>query len=578
MKQILAVLIAMTLVMSTAMPGVLAKRDGITGNAVMTQAQENETLSESLGKRLQTAREQLQQGKRIVSEEVANLSRNIVQTKERLLQKAQVQTQEIREYVRGKLVLAVDKCQELGFPPEQCEMKLQKRLDLVDKLSEQDMNRLGNIEAAKERATQRFGELANSTNFAKFQGALAKARNVTANMMNKARERFQNATDMFENASDQFENAKQNFLRTREQVQTECGTSNETEECQELQNQIREGSREYLENLLDMVLSQLEKAKSKVEGSEDISDAEANEALQTINERISMIEDLRTRVEAVTSETSKEDIQALAQDIKNVWEGSVKVALERVAGFVQTSKMGGVYVKLQQLEVKLQRTLAKMVEQGKDTTQVESLVSQFTAKLEEMRQLYETTQDNYRSAAALKGRERSEAIRTAQASMKGVNDGLKEAQRLLKDILKGIVQQTGSANLEEDESDEVLEDVEEGLECEVDTDCDENEVCQEGVCVKTEEPVEPEENETEPIEPEENETEPVEPEENETEPLNVTEPVNVTEPQNVTEPANVTEPTNVTEPVEPEQNETEPINVTEPGNASEPLNGTNQTN
>ena len=375
---------------------------------------------------------------------------------------AKLKTSQLREYQKEKLQIALERCRAKNLSG--CEEKIQARLALVDRLKNRSLQLLNTIEQKKVQVINALQEVKKIAGLAKYR--ILRARDYVARIvsnvdLNRAREKYLFARTKLIQARDRYELAKAGFNRIKAQLQA-C-EANESAECEQLRAEIKLKAKDFLNHTLEMVLNQLEKVKAKVQESQSLTDEEASSALEKIDAKIASVQELQELVAGITENTTKEEIQDIVAQIRQVWKEEFKPVLERWAGFIQTARMGGIYVRLKHLEKKLNSVLARMVEKGKDVAEVQELVDQFGAKIEEAKQNYLTSQEKFREAANLTGEARNAAIREAQEAMRSAHRSLKEAHRLLKDIVSALRAQKAVQELEEDETEEVVEEQEEAL-------------------------------------------------------------------------------------------------------------------
>ena len=384
-----------------------------------------------------------------------------IQTLTQLKEKIQSRvatTEEVRTYQQEKLQAAMEDC-----TTAECEEKLQARVNLVERIKETALNALQRLSENKDSIIQKLREIQNSTEFGKFreQAKDFVARTVAQANKEAARLRLDQAKEKYNQARERLQDAKADFNQTREQLQA-C-LENETDGCEQLREEIRTHSQSFLSETLDLIENQLQKVRSSAEESESLTEEEAAETLAELDGKLAEVNRLREQVAAITGDTTKEEIQNLTQQIRNMWNEETKLSLQHAAGFVQLNKMGGIYVKVRHLERRLQNVLEKMAEQEKDTTELEGLAEEFSAKLDEVESHYELARNRFREASMLRGANRNAAITEANSHMNEAKTALKEAHQTLRDIVRGFAEQGVEEELEENEAEEVLEQQEDTL-------------------------------------------------------------------------------------------------------------------
>lgn len=363
----------------------------------------------------------------------------------------------IRQQQKDRLQRVIDKCEQ-DVNSEECKAKLRNRVALVDKLNEKGLQRIEKIQAVRTERIKKLAELRTQKSFRKFGEEGFKARIVAKQKLAKARLNYVRAKEHYLNAKKNYVNTKNKFLTVKTELKKCKG--DDSEECIEKRRLIRAHSREHLLRIADLILKELDKIKNKIESSEDLSEEEASELLSKINEKISKIEEAKAIIENLSEESTKEEVQDAAKLIKKAWIQTKYIA-KRAVGKLINSRIGGIIVKSKQLEIKLNRILERMTEQGKDTSKVESLVEDFNSMLESARENYEKAVEKYKEAR-LATENIDEIIKEAHSYMKQAHIDLKDAHKILKDIFMELKQQGVEKELESVE-DEVEEEVDEEL-------------------------------------------------------------------------------------------------------------------
>ena len=367
----------------------------------------------------------------------------------RLAKVKELKKENFREFQKQQLQVAIEKCKEKSSDPELCEKNLEKRIQLIDRSKEGDLERLRKIEERKIKKLEELDELKQKPEFAKYKKVFDfKARVIPKEKLLKSKERYLSAKKNYLAKKENYVNAQNKFKEIKTELR-KCEGINSTE-CDELRERIRESAKDYLVKIADMILAHLEKIKENIESNEDLSEEEVAELLEKINDDIEKIEEAKHIVE--TSE-SKEEIQEAARILKREWS-KIQGRLKVYTGRIVNARIGGVIVQIKQLEVKLERVLARIEEKGLDTTIVESLIDEFNTKVNESKDNYEKALEKFKEAASKT--EVNEIVKEGHEYMKAAQKALQEAREILREIVLSINQAGGEEELtaEEDEAEE----------------------------------------------------------------------------------------------------------------------------
>lgn len=342
-----------------------------------------------------------------------------VMNKERAVEKLGNVIEEKQERIRER----IGNCED-----DECRNMLENRIVKIEKLSENAKKRLEVFETRRLEKLNNINVSSTNKEFAKFvKEREFKARALDKIRLEKAKANFLKAKENFEEAQKKYRERKEEFLAVRNE------SKNCEEDCNEVRERLRTKTGEYLLNSADVILEHLNKVREKIEGSEDLTEEEAQEILAKIDAKIKEIEEAKTIIE---NATTQEEIVEAAKNINAKWK-NMKEEVKIYVMENSNAKLGRVIVKTNHLELRLENVLSKMVEEGIDTTSLQSKIDEFNSKIEAAKVKYEE------AVSQLKNNE------DASELMKEARDLLKEANILLRNILKEI-----KANNLEDELEE----------------------------------------------------------------------------------------------------------------------------
>lgn len=303
--------------------------------------------------------------------------------------------------------------------------------------------RLRAVEARRIQKEEELKNTQNNTNLIKYKEANAfKARIIAQDKLTQARKNYLAVKERYQTARQNYIAAQNGFKEAKIRFK-EC-EGEETAECSQWREEIKERAREFLLKTSDNILGYLNKIKANVESNEDLTEEEASEILKDIGKMISEIEGAKS---TIGSSEDKDEIIGASKTIKQAWLRAKKRLLI-YTGRIVNARIGGIIVKTKQLEVKLEKIMERMEEKGIGTSEIQTLVDQFNEKIDEAKTNYESALDKFKEAAS------SEDVETAHELaveghnyMKAAHKALQEAQKLLRDIILSIKQAGGQEEL-----------------------------------------------------------------------------------------------------------------------------------
>ncbi len=290
------------------------------------------------------------------------------------------------------------------------------------------------------------------------QGQLFKARKIGAGVLANAKAAFNNAKEGYNQANNIYNEKKENFLKVKNQL--EACKGQDTEECVNLRNKAMENAQAFVAKTGEMAIKHLEKIKSKAEGAENLDQEKVDEIIADVD---AAIEELQAAIDEVNAATTKEEVQAAAKKIDEIWN-RIRHKGKLAAARIVNAAVGEIIDRSEHLESKLDCTLAAMEEQGIDVNAIDLLVEDFSMKIQDANEKYDLAQEYFEQAEDLKTENPDET--EIQEVMKLVNRGrelmrqahtdLKDAHQVLRHILREIRANGGNIEACEEEGEEEL--------------------------------------------------------------------------------------------------------------------------
>ncbi len=288
---------------------------------------------------------------------------------------------------------------------------------------------------------------------------LFKKRIITANKLKQAEQNYVRAGQNYLKALNSYKQVKGQFLEAKERLR-ECEDA-DSDECSELRERAQNHSVEMIINSANMIIEHLNKIKEKVEASETMDPERAEEIILEINNSISELEEAIAQAE---SAETKDEIKEIAKTVSKLW---IRIRhRERLhAASVVKARVWGIMKRSENLEERLDLTLAKMEEQGIDTVDIDTKITEFSEKILNATSKYNEAQELMDGAYLEEDKEKlKEVVDEAKQLIDQAHELLKEAHTLLVEIVRDIKAAGGeiAPETEDDENDyEVVEEEEE---------------------------------------------------------------------------------------------------------------------
>jgi len=264
------------------------------------------------------------------------------------------------------------------------------------------------------------------------------------------RERFRAGVANYIEARQAYLNVRQNFLDQRrvfinsKEKLVNC-RADFSDRCKMVRAEIKTNAKPFLLNSADLVLKLLDNLGTRISNS-NMSDEEKNGLLADLDARIQGVEDAKTKIDGLTQNSTNEETKEAAKVIRTAWLDTRK-DIKRVTGHLINFRVGEIIVRAERLEERLDKVVEKAKANGKDTTQLESLINNFKEKVNEAREKYELAKAKYTEAKT--AGDVDSVIKEANQYLKEAHSKLKEAHSILKDIVSEIRKRGQEKTLEE---------------------------------------------------------------------------------------------------------------------------------
>ena len=257
-----------------------------------------------------------------------------------------------------------------------------------------------------------------------------------------ARERYNTAKGHYESARERYLNQKDRFNNAKESYASCKG--NASEDCNEKRTDVKSLAKPHLLNAADLVITELERVKAKIESSETISEDEIAEMISDIEDKISEIQSAKETIESIDETSTNEEINEASRNIRASWEYS-KMVLKKNLARMANAQLGNIIHRTEVLEKRLYDTRDRLEAQGRDVSIMDAMLDEFSQDLDRASEKYLEAKSIW-SRANTPG-EVDQAARQAQELLKEATAALNDARDSLRDVVRSI-KQANDGNLE----------------------------------------------------------------------------------------------------------------------------------
>jgi chromosome segregation ATPase len=245
-------------------------------------------------------------------------------------------------------------------------------------------------------------------------------------------------TKNYKEARERYENAKDNFKAARNKY-LEC-QENESEECEQIRENVRKRSQEYAAHAVDKSIKMLENIKDRIEKSNVNEEVKAN-FIAKIDAEIEKLKDSLENLEK--GEVDIAEIRKIAQQVQKDWAKAQAVA-KRAIIHNSNMNLGNVIEKSDAFVEKINELINSLQEKGYDTSMIEENLAIYEEHIANAAEARENAVAAYKEIK--ESEDSSDAAAKARTYMKKALEELKESHMIMKEIVQEIRSYMKQAN------------------------------------------------------------------------------------------------------------------------------------
>lgn len=207
-----------------------------------------------------------------------------------------------------------------------------------------------------------------------------------------------------------------------------------TEECNEQRRGAQGKAIEHLKRASENVLDLLERTLQRVTDS-DLSEERKQTLMDKIERSKEAVLAIQDTLDAFDETTSKGEIKQAARDLRHAWKDA-HTTIKHHANIGAARKLGNVIEKSEKLQERLENAVAKLEEQGKDTSSID--IDALSEHLEAAREAYEIALQLREKATLAQGEQRAELVKQSNEQLRAAHAAIKEAHQQLREILRSL--------------------------------------------------------------------------------------------------------------------------------------------
>jgi hypothetical protein len=240
------------------------------------------------------------------------------------------------------------------------------------------------------------------------------------------RDKYENLNGQYQTLKDNYDSARAKYQDAKEKFK-EAKLKFKSAKSNLSIDELKDKTRDYLENVADYMISYLELLKNRVESSEDKGVLPAG-AVANIDAHIAQLTDIKTKIQQAN--TTKELIDS-ARELQDTW---IKIDLETryYSKIIINHKIDLFILKADNASARMDTLIQKLKDQGKDTSKLEKDASNFDTLMNETKQNHQNDLDLFVSHNGFDSDGKVTSIQDAKAFLQQAASSQKETLRKLK--------------------------------------------------------------------------------------------------------------------------------------------------
>ncbi len=234
--------------------------------------------------------------------------------------------------------------------------------------------------------------------------------------------RYRDAKKQYTKEVDFYKSRRQEFLTARRRFQA-------FKNKPEMQEQYKEKAGAFLEKSIDVLIRRLSTVISWVENRKSLDEETRREIISELEKDIAWLEEKKGGI----TEATLEEIRQTAKEIREYWREHRKKTKSIIAR-IWSARLDASIERFEKVYDRVENKIEELKEEGKDTSDLESLASDLREKIDLAKEQYEKAKDAYKNISS--AQEADALFRKAHQFIRDGHRYLKEAHQTLREIIQ----------------------------------------------------------------------------------------------------------------------------------------------
>lgn len=252
-------------------------------------------------------------------------------------------------------------------------------------------------------------------------------------VMLAAKEKFKQARERYLAAKEKYKEAKERFKEQKEKLQQMKARVkacvDDSEECQNLKKELRQGAKKHLLKTSDLILRSLEKLINRVKESKVLTAEEKEEALERISGLERKLAAKKEEIEALAEDVTAAELREKIKELKALWK-KVRKEQRWIVTQLINNKLGNIVNKHEEYYNAMQMRITNLEEQGVNAEELKAIAERFKGAVDQLKESQEEADQAWREAKS-----NPDALELAKEKHRQVREKLKETKKILREFI-----------------------------------------------------------------------------------------------------------------------------------------------
>ncbi len=250
----------------------------------------------------------------------------------------------------------------------------------------------------------------------------------------EARAKYQAARQQYLKEVNWWKTTRQQFVNARAKYRKLKNAENKAA--------YEEQARKFLKKTIDVLIKKLESLKNWISNRPSLPESERQAIIAEIEQDINWLKNKKPEISTASPVQIKEKVK----EIREYWRNH-RVKVKKIIGQIWAARLSWTIEKFETVSLKVAGKIDELKAAGKDTSQLETWLTDFNQKIETAKEKRDKAKEKYQAISSLT--DANKFFKQLHQFIKEANQCLRTARKKLVDIVKEMKRLTASTETTE---------------------------------------------------------------------------------------------------------------------------------